>query len=235
MADCPEITASSSGIEIRLPGGTTISAAPLSAAPSALELSRSLMAQLQPALAPLAAVLNVIDAVLAIKRLAESIPKALTLPPRPDLIADAVAEVAQKADVLASAIPQLAVPLLLRDIVAALELTATGIENELDALAVQQARAIHARAAAELLDGEAATQLVAVAGCVDATIASSIRALGASNGSVDAVVRVVGVIAALIGAEPPPALGDLGEDLDGARAAVSAFRAAVQGFAAALP
>lgn len=76
-----------------------------------------LLRLLQPALAPLVPLFNILEAVVAIKNCIEAIPAALGPPPDPRPIIDCIPTLAEKIQKLLGLLPQVSVPTLVANII----------------------------------------------------------------------------------------------------------------------
>ena len=219
---CPEIPAPSSPLTIRLPGPIEIAGAPLSSLPSQSEVARALFGQVGAALGPFAAVFKLIEAAQAILAVAEAVPKALIgFPPEPGKILEELPRLRQAVGDLVSLLPQAALPLMLKDTVAALNAYIAGVIEELDALAETQARADAATATAAALDpvvyASAIASLTATAACLSEQIGKRIVGIEAASTPVNSTIGILNSLLAAINLPQIPTVSNLGTDIDGAR------------------
>ena len=94
---CIEIPELPDPISITLPGGVSME-------------SINLLEQLQPALAPLVPLFNIVDTVVALFNCIKAIPEVIGPPPDPTILAACIPELAEKVNALLKLIPQLSLP-----------------------------------------------------------------------------------------------------------------------------
>jgi hypothetical protein len=222
---------------VRLPGGPVLSAMSTSSVPSEGEVTRSLLGQLQAALAPLMPFFKMLDTILALKDLAQAIPDALGPPPDPSKLAEAVSKVLSSAESLAQLVPQLSVPILIRDLVVLLVRFLSSLETDLLAIEGAQERATEASTQADAIEAESpdgAARLRAAATLGGALAGDQLAGLVAAAAPVVAILDIVGLLASLAGLPAPPSLSVGGADVSVVREAVTAVREALEIFVAPL-
>src|SRR6266508_3629977 len=131
--------------------------------PGGIEMERiNLMEIIQPALAPLVPVFEIVDTVVAVFRCIQAIPDALGPPPDPTKLGSAVPELAAKVDKLLRLLPQVSVPIMVVRLIDLLIETLTQARDQLAQLEAQEARiATTVNRATQLGDGG----LLAIAEC----------------------------------------------------------------------
>lgn len=224
--------------EVRLPGGPVLSAIPSGSVPSESEVTRALLGQLQAAMAPLMPLFRLLDTVLALKDLAQAIPDALGPPPNPGKLAGAVSRVVSTADALAQLVPQLSVPILVRDLVTLLVRYLDTIETDLVGIEATLAGAAAAAVQATELDEAApgaASGLRETETCTTQQAQDRLAGVVAAAGPVVGILGIVALLAGLAGLPEPPSLSLGGDDVQAVRGAVAATRSALETFLQVIP
>lgn len=206
MADCPKIPVARQGAQIRLPGGVALSPGTGSVTPSALMVAKNLTSQANSALGPLAPIFNIVDAVLAVKDFAESVPDVVT---NPGSVVEAIGKLVEKIDKLASLVPQLSVPLMIVDTIDVVLDILSGMVVTLDAIVAQNIRIAAAKTKAEEPGNEA---LLPIIECAESLNAEYLVSLEASTEPLNRFMGVLNLFLELIGLEPLPTVSDLGDD-----------------------
>jgi hypothetical protein len=177
--------------------------------PNGLAITKNLLTQANAALAPLMPIFNIIDAVLAIKAFAESIPDALGPPPDPSVIAAALAELVEKVAKLAALIPQLAVPYMIVDVLDAIITALNGTITNLEIVIVQEARIAAAMLKASEPGNDALLEVVI---CADSINASVKGGISEGLGPLNSLFGVLNLFLGLIGLPEIPSMDALPED-----------------------
>lgn len=133
----PPISTVCTQLRVTLPGGLNVQGTVPRIAADPLDIARATIGSLNAALAPLGPVFSILDAVLALVKFAQSVPKVVT---RPDKVLAAVADVLKKTGALARLIPQLSIPLMVLGCIDVLLAFLDGISDELSAIAGLDAR-----------------------------------------------------------------------------------------------
>ena len=91
-------------MEVTLPGGASVGQviSAVKSAPNAVDMGLNLMQQVQPAMAPLMPIFDIIEAMQALSTCTQAIPDALGPPPDPTVLAKCVQDVAKKVAKLLS-------------------------------------------------------------------------------------------------------------------------------------
>lgn len=129
---------------VTLPGGIKICAQQGMELGDPTTILRAFFAQINTALAPLGPLFLIIDVVLAIKDVIDSIPKLVGPPPEPQKFFEAVAKLVKLVIQLAGLAPQLSIPKMVKEIVSVLLLTLLAVKMELQRLILQTARVLNA-------------------------------------------------------------------------------------------
>lgn len=147
-----------------------------------------ILEQLQPALAPLVPLFNILDAVLAIKTILEAVVSL-----NPVEILQALADAAAKFAKLLRLIPQLAVPFMILDMVDAIIYELGRLRNKLVRLQAEVERIDAARQRAELV-GNPQFLLDAIA-CADGNV---VIELDNQLSTMETLTRLLGVLTILL-------------------------------------
>lgn len=227
---CANVEDGPRSLQFRLPAGAIIQTVPPVGAlgkPDAFLLASSGLGQVSAAMAPLAPIFTLVEAALAIKKFAEAVAS------NPFSVTDAMGDVLRTADKLASVVPQLSVPILARDLVAALDMMLLGIQQQIDALLAQQTRVEAARA----MVGDVPS-LVGAVTCADEQLAGMCANLDASLGLARGVIDLLTLLMAPTGLAGPPALGAISSnpgELTISRDAIAEMRQFLAFFLSTLP
>jgi hypothetical protein len=206
---CATLQVSSQGIKIRMPGGVTLNVMTSVPSPDATQLSKALLAQANAALAPLSPIFMIIDAILALKGAIESIPDVIGPPPNPGAILDAISDVVKKSAKLANLIPQLAVPLMVIDVIDALILVMDGAISQLESVVLQNARILAAQTKANEPGNSA---LLAITVCATAENVKVQADIVAGLQPINSMFGVLNLFLGLIGLPEIPQMDELGGD-----------------------
>lgn len=203
--NCPTIAASAQGLVIHMPGGVELSVMTPEIGPTRISVAKNLLTQANAALAPLTPFFNVLDAVIAVKDALTAIPRCISnLSPGPLL--NALPVVNQKINKLLALLPQLSVPILVRDVIEALILSLNGIIDLLEAVLVQEAK-IAAAATKASEPGNAA--LAAIVICAQTTNDAQKAEIAAGMAPLNRLIGVLNLFLKLIGQKPLPNLASL--------------------------
>lgn len=203
---CVMATVGDQSVTVRLPGGATLQPMISVPFPTNLQIVKNLLSQASSALAPLLPVFNIIDAIIAIKDFASSVPELIVNPPA---VVEAITNLVEKVAALASLIPQLSVPLLIVDLVGVVILALQGLVTELQAIVEQLERI---EAARQIAQDEGNVALLEMTICADDLLASVQENLSNSLGPLNSLFSVINIFLELIGQDPIPTLDDLPDD-----------------------
>jgi hypothetical protein len=206
---CPDVTVQDQDQCVRFPGGATLCVQVPQVNPDQFQIAKNLLTQANSALAPLAPLFSIIDAILAVKAVIDAIPDSLGPPPDPTALAQTIPELAKKVAALAALIPQLSVPLLVVDTIDVVLAALNGILEQLTLLQEQQGR-INAALVRAALPGDGA--LAGVAGCAQDVLNAQIQALQAGTVPINSLLAVVNVFLGLVGLDPLAPLNTLPDD-----------------------
>lgn len=187
-------------LRVTLPGGLAVQGSAPYLGASPLEASRATISAVTSALAPLGPVFSILDAVLAIVKFAQTVPKVLT---RPDKVIAAVVDVLKKAGALASLVPQLSVPLMILGTIDVVLAHLAGLRDEVAALATL---ATKAEEVAELATTVPALGPIAVD--VQSQITARRAQIECGMGDVQPLLGTISALAELIGLPPITLSGD---------------------------
>ncbi len=173
--------------------------------PGGIELERiNLMEIIQPALAPLVPVFEIVDTVVAVFKCIKAIPEALGPPPDPTVLGSAVPELAEKVDKLLRLIPQVSVPIMVVRLVDLLIDTLTAARDQLAQLEAQEARiATTVDRAAQLGDAG----LMAIAECARGNVQQEAANVGKQLASLGRLIGTINLLMGMIGGPTCPPIG----------------------------
>lgn len=229
----PTVSASSQGLQIRMPGGAVLSVMVPELNPDDLSVTKNLLAQANGALAPLQPIFKIIGAILSVMDVINAIPDTLGPPPDPTALLQKIPALAEKVADLAALIPQLSTPIMVLDIIDVLITTLEGIVAQYTAIIAQDVKIAAARATAAEPGN---TALVAI---VDSAqeLNDSLKAEAAAGlGGVNALLGVLNLVLALIpGVDPIPPLDDVGDDAEAAIEVLDGFVVLLRGIRDTIP
>lgn len=187
----------------------------------------------QPALTPLVPLFNIIDAVLAVFKGVEAIPKAIGLPPDPTALLEAIPELAKKVAVLLRIVPQLSLPLT---VVGLLDLV-------IDVLRTAKTQLIHLQQQSRQLQGvvRRGTELddealLEIAACAQKNIEQEAANAIAGLASIGSLVALLNLFLSMLGQSPAPSPASLsGRSLDDAIAPIDSLADKLMAVRAAIP
>lgn len=206
--ECPTVVSSSQGLQIRMPGGATLSVMTPEINPDSLSVAKNLMMQANAALAPLQPIFKIIGAILSVKDAIDAIPDTLGPPPDPTALIEKISAMAEKIAELAALIPQLSTPIMVLDIVDVIITALEGIVQQYTAIIAQDLRIAAARGTA--VDGD---PLIEVLDCAQAINDQLKTEAAASLEGVGGLLVVLNLVLEFIpGVEPIPPLTDIGDD-----------------------
>jgi len=172
--------------------------------PGGVEIERvNLMDIVQPALAPLVPMFELVDTVVAVFKCIKAIPEALGPPPDPTVLGSTIPELAEKIDRLLRLLPQVSVPIMVVRLLDLAIETLTGARNQFAQLQLQEQRiATTVDRAAQLGDGG----LLAIAECARGNLHQETANIGKQLASVGRVVGTINLLMGLIGGPTVPPL-----------------------------
>lgn len=221
---CNRLPAPASSISFRMPGGNlmAVPSPPGNGIPTAFDLMQQALTILQPALTPLTPIFGLIDTVIAIKDCIEAVPKAITqLNPKP--VVDATVALVRKIDFLLQLIPPVSLIPTAADLIDAVILLLTGVEEVLTNL-IDQKRRIED---AVVLVPQVPDLALAIE-CATETMNAQLDALNTALCPVNKFLELVNTFTSLAGLPELISLGDLGGNLEVARDGIREARAAMQ-------
>jgi hypothetical protein len=173
--------------------------------PGGIELERiNLMEIVQPALAPLVPLFELVDTVVAVFKCIQAIPAALGPPPDPTKLGSAVPELAEKIDKLLRLLPQVSVPIMVVRLIDLVIDTLTTARDQLAQLELQEARiATTLDRAAQLGDGG----LLAIAECARGNLNQEAANVGKQLASLGRLIGTINLLMGLIGGPTVPPHG----------------------------
>lgn len=209
ILDCPVVDVTGQDQCVRFPGGVQLCVQTAFVVPDQYQVAKNLLTQANAALAPLAPVFAIVDAILAVKAAIDAIPDSLGPPPDPTKLAEALPALAEKVAALAALVPQLSVPFLAVDSIDVLLLSLNGLMQRLQIMVAQQSRIAAAALKATEQDN---LPLLDVTICAQDILNGQIASLQQSAEPLDSMIGVVNLFMGLIGLEEIPLLGTLPAD-----------------------
>jgi hypothetical protein len=196
---CLELPPLPEPFELTLPGGVTLERI-------------NLLEVIQPLLAPLVPLFNVVDTIVAIHNCVRAIPDALGPPPDPTILAACLPDLAEKLTKLLQMLPQLSLPLLLRQVLDLVIDTLRQARSELVHLQEQVGQITRAiDRATELEDAG----LMAIASCAQANLEQEAANVGQMLASLGRLIGLVNLFLGLLGLPEVPDLSRIaGRPLD---------------------
>jgi hypothetical protein len=172
--------------------------------PGGIEIERiNLMDIVQPALAPLVPVFEIVDTVVAVFKCIKAIPDALGPPPDPTKLGSAVPELAEKVDKLLRLLPQVSVPIMVVRLIDLVIETLTTARGQLAQLELQETRiATTVDRATHLNDGG----LLAIAECARGNLRQEAANVGKQLASLGRLLGTINLLMGLIGGPSVPSL-----------------------------
>ena len=225
IPNCEALPSFPDPLEVTLPGGATVGQiiSAVKSVPNGVDMGINIMQQVQPALAPLVPIFDIVDTVVALFKCVQAIPDALGPPPNPAAIAQCLPEVAKKVDKLLKLMPQMSVPIMVKGLVDVLVETLVAMRSQLLSLQAQMKSVTRAVARAVELGDK---NLSAIAACAQGNIEQQARNLGESLCSLGRLVGLVNLFLGMIGGPEVPLDGPTaisGKSLDRAIEPLDAF------------
>jgi len=215
-----------SGFFALFPGGIQLSAfAGLKV--STGDTIEKFLAQMNTALMPLVPLFDLIDTLLIIKGIFDAVTSL-----NPYKIAEKVKLLLPKLDKLKSMLPPLAIPPLLRAIVAALIVFVSAFKAQLNAMIDVEARIGLAGARAELLG---AADLAAAVSCTQLSLDVQFNAMIGGAAPLNRFIGLVNLLASIVGMPEIPTLGNFGASASSALAPVDILLDALQNLYDSIP
>jgi hypothetical protein len=218
----------SSPLCIRFPGGVKVCANVGLEFGDIAAITRSLFAAVNSSLVPLNPFFDMIDVVKAILDCIQAIPDLLGPPPDPAKIINCIPTLIQKVAVLLELLPPYSIPIMVKDICAAIAYFLLGLKLELTAFIAQEQRIIAAATAS-------CPGLVPVISCASGNLAIQLANLNAAGGPLNRLIGDVNAFAQIVGLPQIPTLADLGGDAAAALATLDPVIEVLQEIAAIIP
>jgi len=203
--ECPSLPVESRDASIVLPGGASIRAMLPSGPPTASQLSAQLAGQCTAALAPLAPVMSLVEAMMAVVEFAQAVPQ---LPVNPPAVIEAIDKLVGAAAKVAQVTPQLSLPAMVLSLARLAATMLEGLASDIDALAEQQSRIDAARAVMESTGISAMQEAI---DCAESLHDTRLADAQEAAESIAGFTALVGMFGEMIGMSVP-AVGDVGED-----------------------
>lgn len=226
---CNELPAVPSPLSVQLPMGISLQSMPIGQDPITSQLNQlqALFSQLGPALAVFQPIFVLVDTVIALKDTVTAVPGLIVGDVQ--TFVDALNRVATGISKLTGVIPQLAIPNLVRDIVALIRAGISIINEILDEIVAMEQDAADAIAAAATLPDAYKADAEEVGECLQTEaagkLAHTVNALGPMNQLIS-ILTTLGELASIPGL---PELGDLtGQSTQEVKDALEAFDQALE-------
>ncbi|HVJ14793.1 MAG TPA: hypothetical protein VM686_05105 [Polyangiaceae bacterium] len=181
--------------------------------PSGVTFERiNLLEEIQPLLAPLVPLFDIVDTIVAVFNCVKAIPDALGPPPDPTVLAACVPELGEKIAKLLRLLPQLSLPLLIRQVLDLIIDTLQRARREIVYLQSQMQRILEAIDRASDLDDAG---LMAIIQCARGNVEQEARNVGKMLASLGRLIGLVNLFLGILGLPQVPDLSDLaGQPLD---------------------
>lgn len=216
---------------VTFPGGATICAQMGLEIGDLGEITSSMLAQLNTALAPLVPFLNVIDVIKAIVDCIQAIPDCLS-PPSPTPLLNCIPNLIEKLNKILELVPPFPIFKLVKGILNVIILGLTGLRARLVAIMRQIERILAAGLKAQAV-GNLALQVVV--DCANGNMDAKLENLNAQFEPLNRLLGLVNLLLELIGVDCIPALEGLAELGEEALAPLDATIELLQGIYAAIP
>jgi hypothetical protein len=175
--------------------------------PGGIEIERiDLLDIVQPALAPLVPLFNIVDTIVALFNCLKAIPDALGPPPDPTALAACLPELAKKISDLLRLLPQLSLPYLVKQLLELIIDTLCKVRNQLVHLQRQMTQILRAVDRATQLDDAG---LMAITVCAQANVAQEAANVGKMLASLGKLIGLVNLFLGMIGLPTVPELSKL--------------------------
>ncbi len=179
--------------DLSLPGGVTIQRI-------------NLIEVIQPLLAPLMPLFEIVDTIVAIFNCVKAIPDSLGPPPDPTVLAACIPELGEKVAQLLKLIPQLSLPILLKQICKLIVHTLKEARDALVHLQRQLERILNAVDRATDLEDSG---LMAIIACAQENVGQEAANVGKMLASLGRLIGLVNLFFGILGLPEVPDLSDL--------------------------
>ena len=190
---CVQLPPSGDTISVSLPGGLAIT-------------DLNIMKQMQPILAPLMPLFDIIDVVVALYNCLKAIPDCFGPPPDPTALANCLPDLAEKLMKLLPLIPQLSLPVTIANtvdlVIAALREVKTKLQNLQDQLTQIE----HSVDKAKNLNDAGLNAIIA---CAQGNVQQEAQNVGAGLASLGKLLAIIGIFMDLIGGPKIPDLSSI--------------------------
>jgi hypothetical protein len=194
--NCPQIPPLPDPLEITLPGGVTME-------------HINLVEVIQPALAPLVPLFNIVDTVVTIFNCLKAVPEVIA---NPSAIIECLGDLGKAIGKLLQLIPQLSVPLMIIGLIDMLIATLKQARDQFVHLNKQIEQITEVVDKAKELDD---STLMAIAQCAEANVAQEAANVGKQLASLGKLLGIINLFMSLIGGPEIPDFGDMaGKPLD---------------------
>jgi hypothetical protein len=215
--ECPEILPLPDPLEITLPGGITMA-------------HINLVEIIQPALAPLVPLFNIVDTVVSIFNCLKAVPEVIT---NPGAIIECLGDLGKAIGKLLHLIPQLSVPVMIIGLIDMLIATLKQARNQFAHLNKQIEQITEVVDKAKELNDPT---LMAIAQCAEANVAQESANVGKQLASLGRLLGIINLFMGLIGGPEIPDFGDMaGKPLDEVIEVIDALINALKGVRDTIP
>ena len=223
-------------IQIRFPFGITLESMALSNTLVATQLNhvQSLLAAAVPALATFQPIFVLVDTVIALKDVAVSIPGLIV--GDVDTFLSALERVVNGVSKLTGVVPQVAVPVLVLDLVSFLVVVLNVLIDQLDIILALEAKAAAALEAAQTAPEAYRADLLNTVQCSEEEAAALLEHAVAAMNPVQNILAIIGILTQLVQGLPGmPDVGDLTGSAEDVRATLEELRDALQDLLNVIP
>ncbi len=195
-------------LEITLPGGATLSQviSAVKAVPNSVDMGINLMQQVQPAMAPLIPIFDIVDTMATLFKVVQAIPESLGPPPDITKLTRLFPELNEKMNKLLKLIPQLSVPLMVKGLLDLLIATLHGVRSQLLALNQQMVSVTNAAARASLLSDP---ELTSIALCAQNNIEKQAKNIVQSLAALKNLINLMNLFMQMINGPQIPDFSSL--------------------------
>lgn len=217
---------------IEMPGGARLCAQAGFDTGDLGEITKSLFAQINSALAPLQPFFNILDVLKCIMDCIMAIPDCIGPPPDPSGLLNCIPNLQKAVDKLLKLLPQLSIPIMIKSILHTIIVGLQGVRLKLLALIKQVERIIAASLKATALGN---LQLQIVVDCANNNMDAQLQNLNAGMAPLNRLLGLMNVLCELAGLPCIPPIGGLAAIGEDALAPLDAIIKILQALEAAIP
>lgn len=219
---------------VQFPGGAKLCATwPSDGIPTSDELTKSLMAQVNTALAPMMPIFDILDVLVAMVNCIKAVEKCLGPPPDPTELVKCFPSLAKAMAKVLQLIPQLSVPVLIGGILDVLIANLKGMRARIVTLLTKQAKILAAEA---YVFASGSRQLRTAVDCAKENLTATMVNLNKDASAIGQLVAIVNLLLELAGLQAINLdVSTLSGDLTEAVAPLDAIIATLQGLRVGFP